>query len=107
MARPINEPAGAFQGCTIRFGAPLGDPNMDVTGFALIKEDNGGGADTIAGATPDVMGMGPVGVFGLSKSNPRSRRLMAAALDPAGGDVEGWAYSPSGKSTVRCGVRDE
>ena len=108
MARPIDEPAGAFQGCTIcvGIGAPLGDPNMGVTGFALIKEDNGGGAGAITGATPDGIGMGPVGIFGLPKSNPRSRKLMAAALEPAaGGDVEGRAYPPSGKSTVCCGVK--
>ena len=105
MARPIDEPVGAFQGCTICVGAPLGDPNMGVTGFALLKKDSGGRADAIAGATPDVMGMGPVGMFGLSKCNPRLRRLMTAALEPAGRDVEGWAYPPSGKPRVRCGVR--
>jgi len=105
VARPIDKPVGAFQGCTICTGAPLGDPNMAVAGFALIKEDNGGGAHVIAGATPDVIGMGPVGMLGLSKSAPRSRKLMTAALEPAGRDIEGWAYPASGKPKVRCGVR--
>ena len=100
VARPIDEPAGASQGRTICIGAPLGDPNMAVAGFAPIKGDNDAGAGAIAGATPNVMGMGPVGMFGLPKSNPRSRRLMT------GRNAEGWGYPLDGP-TVCCGVKVE
>ena len=109
MTRPIDEPAGVFQfqGRTICIGAPFGEPNMGGTGFAPIREDNDAGVDAITGATPDVMEMDSMGMFGVPKNNPSSRRLMTAALEPAGGDSEGcqWAYPPSGKPTICCGVR--
>jgi hypothetical protein len=69
------------------------DPNMAVAGFALIKGDNAARVGSIAGATTDVLGMGPAGIFRLSKSNPRLQGVMMAVLKPAasGRDIEGWA----------------
>ena len=73
---------------------------MAVAGFAPMKGGNDAGAGAIAGATPDVMGMSPVGMFRLPKGNPRSRRLMT------GENAEGWGY-PLNRPTVCWGVRVE